>query len=107
MSKKIFIFAMALAVLVSAHPAYAQQAGKVYRIGILTGGSAATAKRNIDPFRVKVRDLNKFQSAYEAMAKDCADALIILHSGFAYSHRRQLLMLAAENHLPSMCEEAR
>ncbi len=56
---------------------------------------------------VKVRDPNEFQSAYEAIAKERADALIILHSAFAYSHRRQLLMLATENHLPSMCEQAR
>lgn len=56
---------------------------------------------------VKVRDPNKFQSAKEAIAKERADALIILHSAFAYSHRRQLLLLAAEDRLPSICEQAR
>ncbi len=56
---------------------------------------------------VKVRDPNQIQSAYEAMAKERADALIILHSGFAYTHRRQLLELAANERLPSMCEESR
>jgi putative ABC transport system substrate-binding protein len=40
------------------------------------------------------------------MAKERADALIILHSGFAYTHRRQLIELAANNQLPSMCEQA-
>ncbi len=55
----------------------------------------------------KIKDPNKFQSAYAAMAKKRADALIILHSGFAYTHRRQLIELAEENQLPSMCEQAR
>jgi len=55
----------------------------------------------------KIKDPNKFQSAYAAMAKERADALIILHSGFAYTHRRQLIELAEENQLPSMCEQAR
>ena len=35
MSKTITLFAMALAILTSGHPAKAQQAGKVYRIGYL------------------------------------------------------------------------
>jgi putative ABC transport system substrate-binding protein len=56
---------------------------------------------------LKVRDPNEFQSVYAAMAKERADALIILHSRFALDHRRQLLELAAKNQLPSMCEQAR
>lgn len=56
---------------------------------------------------MKVRDPNKFQRTKEAIAIERADALIILHSAFAYSHRRQLLMLALENRLPSICEQAR
>jgi putative ABC transport system substrate-binding protein len=56
---------------------------------------------------VKIKDPNKFQSAYMAMIKERADALIILHSGFAYTHRKQLLELAEENQLPSMCEQAK
>jgi len=56
---------------------------------------------------VKVRDPNEFQSGYAVMAREQADALIILHSGFAYRHRRRLLELAAKNRLPSMCETAR
>ena len=35
----------------------AQQTGKVYRIGILTGGSASSSKPNIDPFREALREL--------------------------------------------------
>jgi len=53
---------------------------------------------------IEVRDSNEFQSAYTAMARKDAEALIILHSGFSYNHRRQLLDLAVNNRLPSMCE---
>jgi putative ABC transport system substrate-binding protein len=56
---------------------------------------------------VNVRDPNEFQSAYAEMDRERADALIILHSGFAFGHRRQLIELAAKNRLPSMCETAR
>ncbi len=56
---------------------------------------------------VKVREPNQIQSAYAAMVKERADSLIILHSGFAYTHRRQLLELAEKNQFPSMCEQAR
>jgi putative ABC transport system substrate-binding protein len=251
MRRNIIILIMAFTALISAHPTDAQQADKVYRIGILTGGSVSTAKRNIDPFLeglrelgyvegknivieyrqaerkrdrlpglaaelvrikvdvilvvgtrpiavakqatstipivaggagdlvraglvaslaqpggnitgstrmatelggkriellqeavskvsrvgviwstrqdreelretetaarqlgvkilpVKVRDPNEIQSAYAAIARERADAIIILHSGFAYTHRRQLLELAEKNQLPSMCEESR
>jgi putative ABC transport system substrate-binding protein len=55
----------------------------------------------------KVRKTNEFQNAYAEMARERADALIILHSGFAYTHRKQLLELAEKNQLPSMCEQAR
>jgi putative ABC transport system substrate-binding protein len=56
---------------------------------------------------VKVREPNEFQSGYAMMVREQTDALIILHSGFAYRHRRRLLELAAINRLPSMCETAR
>jgi putative tryptophan/tyrosine transport system substrate-binding protein len=56
---------------------------------------------------VKVRNPNEFQSGYAAMARERANALIMLHSSFAYAHRRRLLDLAAKNRLPSMCETAR
>ncbi len=56
---------------------------------------------------VKVRESKQIQSAYAAMVKERADALIILHSGFAYTNRRQILELAEKNQLPSMCEQAR
>ncbi len=57
MRRNIIILIMAFTALISAHPTDAQQADKVYRIGILTGGSVSTAKRNIDPFLEGLREL--------------------------------------------------
>ncbi len=68
---------------------------------------SAAPKLDVKIQPVKLQDANEFQSAYAAMAKERADALIILHSRFALDHRRQLLELAAKNQLPSMCEQAR
>jgi len=53
---------------------------------------------------VEIRNPNEFQSAYTAMARQRADALIILMGAFTSVHRTQLLDLAAKNRLPSMCE---
>ncbi len=90
---------------------------KVSRVGViwstrqdrdeLKETETAARQLGVKILPVKVRDPNQIQSAYAAMVKERADALIILHSGFAYSHRRQLLELAANNRLPSMCEESR
>jgi len=56
---------------------------------------------------VEVRDPTQFQSAYAAMARERADALIILQGSFTSFHRVQLLELAAKSRLPSMCEDLR
>ena len=56
---------------------------------------------------VEIREPTEFQSAYAAMARERADALIILQGSFTSSHRAQLLALAAMNRLPSMCEDLR
>ncbi len=45
MKKVVAVFALALAVLVSFHPTYAQKAGKVYRIGYLGPGRVQPAFR--------------------------------------------------------------
>ena len=54
----------------------------------------------------QVRDPEEFQSAYAAIARERADALVIFHSGVIYSHREQLVGLAVKNRLPSMCEQS-
>lgn len=56
---------------------------------------------------IYLRDPKEFQNAYGAMAREGADALVILHSGFTLTHRRQLAELAVSHQLPSMCETAR
>ncbi len=90
---------------------------KVSRVGViwstrqdreeLRETESAARQLSVIILPVKVRETNEFQNAYAEMARERADALIILHSGFAYTHRRQLLELAEKNQLPSMCEQAR
>jgi putative tryptophan/tyrosine transport system substrate-binding protein len=53
-----------------------------------------------------VSDPNEIQTAYKAMVKERADAVIILQGSFSSFHRRQLVELATKNRLPSMCEES-
>jgi putative tryptophan/tyrosine transport system substrate-binding protein len=53
---------------------------------------------------VEVRDPQEFPSAYATMTQRHAPAVIILLSTFTSFHRRQLLALAAQHRLPSMCE---
>jgi putative tryptophan/tyrosine transport system substrate-binding protein len=55
---------------------------------------------------VDVSDPNEFQTAYKAMVREHADAVIILQGSFSSPHRRQLVELATMNRLPSMCEES-
>ena len=53
----VLVSTLALGLLAGLLRTEAQQAGKVYWIEILTGGSASTSKRNIDPFRQGLREL--------------------------------------------------
>ena len=55
---------------------------------------------------LEVKDPRQFQSAYAAMIKKHAEALIIFHGTFTLFHRRQLLELAGKNRLPTMCAQA-
>jgi len=90
---------------------------KVSRVGViwstrqdrdeLRETETAARQLGVKILPVKVREPNQIQSAYAAMVKERADAIIILHSGFAYTNRRQLLELGEKNQLPSMCEQAR
>ncbi len=56
MKKIITVFALPLAILIFASLAYAQKAGKVYRIGVLRGRSSPDHP-NIQAFRQGLRDL--------------------------------------------------
>lgn len=66
----------------------------------------AASKLGVKIQLVELRDRSEFQDAFPEIAKERADAIIILHSGFTFTHRKQLLELAAQNQLPSMCEQA-
>ncbi len=55
---------------------------------------------------VEVRDPKEFQSAYAAMIKQQANAVILIRGSFTDFHRKQLLELAVKQRLPSMCEPA-
>ena len=57
MGKKISILALTFAVLSFTQPAYAQQAGKLPRIGILMVGSPSSSGQIVDWFRQGLSDL--------------------------------------------------
>ncbi len=57
MGKKIAILIIAVAILAFTQPAYAQKAGKVYRIGYLSVRSAEQEKRYFPAFRQGLREL--------------------------------------------------
>jgi ABC-type uncharacterized transport system substrate-binding protein len=53
-----------------------------------------------------VQGLSEFQDVFASIAKERAEALIIVHSGFTFSNRGKLLGLATKHRLPAMCEES-
>ena len=57
---------------------------------------------NIQP--VQVTHPEEFKSAYAAMIKERARAVIIIQGGFTGTLRTQLVELAAKSRLPSMCD---
>jgi putative tryptophan/tyrosine transport system substrate-binding protein len=52
---------------------------------------------------LEIEDPGRFQSAFSAMSKERAEAVIITNNSFNFAHRRLLFELAAKNRLPSMC----
>ena len=55
--KKILSLALSTMLLVLSFPAYAQQQGKLYRIGFLSGGFSGPSS-NVEAFRRGLRDLS-------------------------------------------------
>ena len=51
---------------------------------------------------LEARELNQFEGAFAAMAKQRVDALLIVSDGMFVLHRARLADLAAKNRLPSM-----
>jgi putative tryptophan/tyrosine transport system substrate-binding protein len=66
-----------------------------------TQGAAQALNIQIQP--VQVRESSQFQSAYAAMTKERAEALVILQGSFTGFHRRELIELAFKHRLPTMC----
>ncbi len=56
MVKQIVILFTTFAILFSVHPVTAQQAGKVYRVGLLSPGSARTHDGRLKSLRQGMRD---------------------------------------------------
>jgi putative ABC transport system substrate-binding protein len=55
---------------------------------------------------LEIKDPNDFQNVYDAIAKQRADAIIIIQGAFIQNYRRQLAELALKHRLPAMCEQA-
>jgi putative tryptophan/tyrosine transport system substrate-binding protein len=56
---------------------------------------------------VEIKDRSEFQSAYAAMRRENANALILIQGSFTTFHRKELIELGTKNRLPTMCELAR
>ncbi|MCZ6496378.1 MAG: ABC transporter substrate-binding protein [Alphaproteobacteria bacterium] len=85
MGKKITIIAITFAVLAVTQPAYAQQSGKVWRIGTLFSGSPATHGHYVEWFRQGLRDLGYVEGRN-----------YVLVSYWAMGKRKRIRRLAAE-----------
>jgi putative ABC transport system substrate-binding protein len=72
----------------------------------LRATETAAVRLGVHVHPVEVRDPQEFQRAYAAMAQQHAQAVIMILSAFTGFHRRQLLELAVQHQLPSMCEPA-
>jgi putative ABC transport system substrate-binding protein len=64
----------------------------------------AAQKLGVKIHAVRVRRPEEFQSAYAAMTKERARAVIIIQGGFTGTYRNQLIELASKSGLPSMCD---
>jgi ABC-type uncharacterized transport system substrate-binding protein len=60
---------------------------------------------NVRIHPTKIQGFSDFQGVFAAMVKERDQALIIVHSGFAFGHRAKLLGLTNKYRLPSMCEQ--
>jgi putative ABC transport system substrate-binding protein len=68
----------------------------------LQEAQAATQRLALQLQPVEVRDATELPSAFAAMTRQGADALVTVLSAFTLHHRRQLVELAATSRLPAM-----
>ena len=85
MGKKITILAIAFAIVAFTQPAYTQQAGKVYRIGVIRSGTPKTHPLLVKWLRQGLRELGYVEGRN-----------IIFEIRFAMRKRDRLLILAKE-----------
>jgi putative ABC transport system substrate-binding protein len=64
---------------------------------------AVALSRKVRIQSLEINDPSQIPSAFDAMTKERAEALIIANNSFTFFHRRQLLELAVKNRLPTMC----
>jgi putative ABC transport system substrate-binding protein len=70
----------------------------------LRATEAAAASLGITMQSVEVNEPQEFPRAYAAMIEHDAQAVILILGSFLLSHRRELLHMAMEHRLPSICE---
>lgn len=56
---------------------------------------------------VPIADMDAVTNALGAAARDRADAILMTTAGFFVGHRREIVQLAAQHRLPTMCADAR
>jgi putative tryptophan/tyrosine transport system substrate-binding protein len=95
--KEIFPKAARVAVLLQPNPGDRDQ---------LRETETAARQLGVKVQPLEIRDPNDFQNAYDAIAKQRADAIIIVQGAFTQNYRRQLAELALKHRLPAMCEQA-
>jgi putative tryptophan/tyrosine transport system substrate-binding protein len=68
----------------------------------LNAARAAAPALRVSFQSVEMRDPNEWESAFNAMAQEQADGLIVLSDSFAVFHRAQIAGLAAKHRLPAI-----
>jgi putative ABC transport system substrate-binding protein len=63
---------------------------------------AAAPALRLDPQSFEVRDPSEFERAFDTMARERTDGLIVLSDTFATLHRARLVELAAKHRLPAV-----
>jgi putative ABC transport system substrate-binding protein len=64
---------------------------------------AAAQSLRVQIQSLEVKDRSEFPSAFSAMVKERAEAVIVTNNSFNFGHRQLVFELTAKNRLPSMC----
>lgn len=92
---------------------------KISRVAVLLHSGSATDRAEVRQMEaaaqslkvkiqiVEVKSPGDFQTAFAAMKRENADALVLVQSSFTSFHRKELAGLGAKSRLPTMCEGLR